>query len=245
MNLMRIIAIICFLAALTVEAFGHERLRDSDEESMTDRVQAAAEALLAERFPEYAARLRVRVLRVHGSVADDARLRIRLTADDGVPKGRTHVRIAADPSAGAAGWAMLFVAHYDSVGVARRDLSSGERIAAGDVGTAWLDVTTFRGRPLDRATLERLRAGEQYFASQPIARGNVLRADDIRPPFAADTGETVTLTYRRGPIHLTVNCRAREPGVAGDVVRLYSDATRTTYKARLTGPGTAEWIATL
>lgn len=238
------IAIFALLAGMAAEVSADGRV---DDDTCRDRVQAAADALLAERFPDHAARLQVRVVRMSGSIAGEMPLHIRFTASDGVPKGHTQSRVIWETNDGPvdAGWAVLYVAHFDSVAVAHRDVAAGEAVSVEDLGTAWLDVTTFRGQPMDASTLARIRQGERLLAKKPIAAGGALRKGDLRSPYAADTGESVQLTYRRGLVVLTLSCRAREPGVVGDVVRLYSDATQSTYKARLTANGEAEWVATL
>ena len=58
-------------------------------------------------------------------------------------------------------------------------------------------------------------------------------------------GDPVLMAYARGIITLKLNCKAREPGAVGDEIRLYAPNTDTTYRARLTAPGQAEWIETL
>ena len=235
-----------------VSAFGSTGLVGSaterfDDETLPERIRSAAEALLLARFPDHASRLRVRVLRISGSMADGPELRLRFTASDSVPKGHTQARVLVETSGGAvdAGWAVLYVSHFDSLAVALGDVGTGEIVTNDVLGTAWLDVTTFRGHPLDASTVALIRRGEHFLTTQPIAAGDALRRGDLRPPYAADTGENVQLTYHRGPVVLTLPCRARQPGVVGDVIRVYSDATQTTYKARLTAAGTADWVATL
>lgn len=244
MTFWKYIPFLALLVGTVVEASDLGRL---DDDPLRDRVQTAAEELLAARFPDHAPRLRIRVVRVSESIEDKVPLRVRFTASESVPKGHTQTRVILETDNGPvdAGWAVLFVAHFDTVAVAHRDVAAGDVVSDRDLGTAWMDVTSFRGRPMDIATLARIRRGDRFLATQPIAAGDALRQGDLRRPYAADTGETVTLTYRRGPVVLRLPCRAREPGVVGDVVRLYSDATKSTYKARLTAAGEADWVATL
>lgn len=221
-------------------------LDDLDDESASERVRELAESILADRFPDFASRLSVRVVRIGGRLDAEAGLTMRLPVLEGVPRGHTQVRLLRSTREGAveSGSALLYVSHFDSVVVAHRDMRSGEAVTERDVGTAWIDVTTFRGQPAGRSLIAHLGAGEPMYTTQPIASGDALRVGDLRPPHAAETGDPVTLRYRRGSIVLTLPCRAREPGAAGEVIRLYSDATKTTYRARLEGDGTAVWVAT-
>jgi flagella basal body P-ring formation protein FlgA len=210
-------------------------------------LEAAAEAALAERFPDEAHRLDVRVLRTGGDVPAAA-LRVRLPASAAVPRGYTRVDVLARARAGwqKAGWALVYVAHFDSVVVARRTVERGAPVAPNALGAAWLETTTFHGEPLRTADLARLTAaGSDLFAKRRLREGRALRRGDLRPPFAADTGDAVTLRFRRGVVALELPCHAREPGYVGDEIKLYSPDTDATYRARLLGPGLAEWTATL
>jgi flagella basal body P-ring formation protein FlgA len=209
-----------------------------------ETVQAAAERFLADAYPEHSQRLRVEVTRVSGTAPAHANLKIKAGRFEGVPRGRTHVELEADGN-GAwsdAGWALLFVSHFDSISVVLRDIMEGETIAASDAGAAWMDVTSFRGDPLPWAEFA---STDELIARRPIRSGEAIRTGDVRPPHAAQTGDHVTLNYRRGPVQLRLTCKARESGAVGDVIRIYSDDTRSMYRARLTAPGKADWISTL
>ena len=207
-------------------------------------VQAAAERFLVDAFPEHAPRLRVEVTRVSGMAPENSNLSIKAGKIEGVPRGRTHVDLVAgrDGTWSDAGWALLLVSHFDSISVVLRDVAEGETIKPSDAGAAWMDVTSFRGDPLRS---EEFASTNELVARRPIRSGEAIRTNDVRLPHAAQTGDPVTLNYRRGPIRLRVTCKARESGAVGDVIRLYSDDTRSMYRARLTGPGKAEWISTL
>ncbi len=207
-------------------------------------LQAAAEHALAARFPEAAERLRVRVLRTGGDVGA-ASLRVELPASGALPRGHTQVDVLAETPRGwrKTGWALLHVAHFDSVVVARRAVRRGEAVRPGDLGAVWTETTAFHGEPLRTVDLRAL--GPELFAERALRPDRALRRGDLRPPLAADTGDTVAMRYQRGPLSFTIPCHARRPGAVGEVVRLYAPSTGTTYRARLTGPGTAEWVATL
>lgn len=209
-------------------------------------LQAAAEHALAARFPDATERLQVRVLRTGGDVNTKAPIRIEFPASESLPRGHTQADVLADTQSGwqKTGWALLYVAHFDSVVVAHRTVRRGEAIRPADLGILWIETTAFHGEPL-RATDLHALAADNLFAERSLREGRALRRGDLRPPFAADTGDTVAMQYRRGPLSFTIPCHARRPGAVGDVVRLYAPSTGTTYRARLTAPGEAEWIATL
>lgn len=218
----------------------------ANDEISSEDVRVAAVELLAERFPGLATTLQVRVERVGSKVDDASGLRIRLNHSESIPKGHTQVRLLARNGDGwsDAGWALLYVAHFDSIAIAQNNVPMNEEVSDADVTFAWMETTTFRGEPMRPADFRKLSSAG-LFAERPLRSGESIRVGDIRPPYAADTGQSLTMTYEKNGIVLTLTCQAREPGVAGDVIRAYSPDTKATYKVVLTGQGTATWKSTL
>lgn len=211
------------------------------------RIRAAAQHQLAEHFPAEAHRLQVRVKRTGGRIPSDGPLRLAFPEEHALPRAHTQVKVLRPEGSGWAktGWALLYVAHFDSVAVAREDLGDDEPVSAADLQAAWTETTQFRGEPLHPADVRALLARGEVFMAHAVREGRLLRRSDVRAAYAADTGETVALRYRRGTIRFELSCTAREPGHVGDDIRLYSSETDRMYRARLTGPGTADWLETL
>lgn len=214
-------------------------------------VRTAAEAVLAARFPADVHRLNVRVTRTSEEVAAlpaAAPLRVEFPAEAAAPRGRTQVDVLTGSDADGwrrAGWALLDVAHFDSVVVAARRVAGDEAVPEDALTVAWTETTSFRGTPLRPADLRALEAAGGPVAARLLRPGRPLRTSDLRPPWAADTGAAVELGYTRGGLALRLSTKAREPGAVGDVIRVYSPDTQATYRARLTAPGAATWIETL
>lgn len=211
------------------------------------QIVAAARQELARRFPGAAARLQVRLVRSGGAL-DAESVRLVFPEEGALPRAHTQVDVLTRKGQEGwrkTGWALLYVAHYDSVLVTRRRIRGGESLPDGSLQAAWTEITTFRGAPMRPSDLRALRAQGPAVAARALRAGRVLRQTDLRPPYAADTGDTVLMQYRRGPLVLHLSCQAREPGLPGEVIRLYSPDSGSTYRARLTGKGTAEWIGTL
>ena len=211
-------------------------------------VRALAEQVLAEQYPDDAYRLDVRVKRVEAAFEAEEGLRLELPAGDKMPRGTTQVKLFTGSDAAGwqkAGWALLYVARFDSVVVARAAVALGDAVSMEEASVAWVETTTFRGKPLRPDDLRILAREGILFATRSIREGRVLRRDDLRPAYAAETGETVTMRYRRGSLTFDLSCKARQAGHRNEAIRLYSSETGKTYRARLTGPGTAEWIETL
>lgn len=213
---------------------------------VSERIRDAARETLEVRFPEEAHRLQIRVIRTGGALPGEEQLKVTFQEPEVLPHAHAKVDVWKETRGDwtRAGWALLYVSHFDSVVVARARFSKGDRIAPEDVTFAWVDVTGFRGQPLHPAEYRSLAGGE-VFAARPLQERRPLRSGDLRPPFAADTGDVVRMHYRRGVIRLQVPCRAREPGFTGDLIRIYNTDTDTMYRARLTAPGEAEWVSTI
>ncbi len=211
-----------------------------------DALREAVRTVLAERFPDdELARIEIRVKRASGDAEQVQQPRVAFRSLDELPRGAAQVRVyerRQDETRRAAGWALLYVAHYDSVLVADRTIRSGEEITRRDVRTRWVETTRFRGEPLSASVFD----GEgPRFATRHLSEGRTLRAGDVRRPYAADTGQSVTVEYRRGGLHMELRCKAREPGFVGDVIRVYASGTDAAYRVRLIEPGRARWIETL
>lgn len=214
---------------------------DGDERAA--RVEAAAEAALARSFPAEAHRLDVRIRRIDTGVPAEGPLRVRFPAAAELPRGTVRTTVLTPRDGGGweeAGAALLYVAHYDTVLVARADVPRGEPVTEADLASAWIETTTLAGEPVVPGALP-----EDAVAVRSIAEGRVLRRHDVRAPYAAALGAPVRMHYQRRGLAMTLTCTAREAGHTGEAIRLYCPDTRTAYRARLTGPGAATWIQTL
>lgn len=207
-------------------------------------LQQATRTALAEAFGDDVDRLTIDVKRASGDAetVDDPRVAFRSL--DRLPRGAAQVRVMRQQGAQwqRAGWALLHVAHHDSVLVTDRTLRDGDTITRDDVRVAWRETTRFRGTPLTAAAFDEHDA---LYAARYLRSDRLLREGDVRPSYAADTGQSVTVQYRRGPLAMTIRCKARESGFVGDIIRVYAPDNDTAYRVRLVEPGQATWIETL
>lgn len=211
-----------------------------------EQVREAAVQALSQNFPETASTLQVRVERVGSDLSAASEVRVSFPATDAVPRARTRVDLLERKPEGAwakTGWAILYVAHFDSVVTAMKGLDADQPISLSDLTYAWVETTRFNGDPLKPSDL-RAQVGE-VFATRRIREGDVLRTSDIRPEYIARTGDQLYMRYQRGSLLLNLSCKAREHGFEQDVIRVYSSDTSTMYRARLVAPGVAEWVETL
>lgn len=208
-------------------------------------VVAAAEALLEASFPEAAPSLAVRVVKTGGTWTPPLRLAFAV-APRGVPRAHTQTQVLVPGEDGSwrpAGWALLYVAHYDTVLVARRPLPRGTPVTPGDVAATWRETTTLTGEVLTPAAFAALAAHGPLEVARSMRPGRVLRAGDVRTPPAALPGSPVLLRYERAGFRLELACEARSQAAVGSLVHLRCDGRR--YEARLTAPGHATWLETL
>lgn len=196
---------------------------------------------IAARIPDVSSRIQVAVVRFAGSDATGT-VSVSLPERPLVPRGRVQVPVSVDGS--RVGSALLHVAHFDSVAIYPESAFSGDMVQAELLRFVWMDVTRFSGEPLTRTALAAYD-GQELIARTAIRPDRALRRNDIGPRPAADTGDPVRMTYRRGAFVLELACRARDRGRVGDTIRVYADDSDTVYRARLTAPGRAEWIETL
>lgn len=223
-----------------VLASGPVRAQPSNADALREAVHAA----LAERFSADMHRIEVRIKRAGGTADEVVQPRVTFRSLDRLPRGAAQARVhrRREGRWQPAGWVLLYVAHFDSVLVADRTVRSGEEIERSDVQVRWTETTRFRGESLSTSTFD---TASLLFATRYLRKGRLLRANDVRPPYAADTGQSVTVHYQRGGLHMEVQGKAREPGFVGDVIRIYVPDTDAAYRARLVEPGLAEWIETL
>lgn len=218
------------------------------QESEKEAVRAAAAETLADRYPERADRLKVRVRRVRGDVDPNGPLRVRFSEGEGSPTGVAQADIHSRGTNGTwteDGWALLHVTRFDSVATIRGRVKGGERIPPAELETAWIETTDLRGEPMRAdAARERARQG-RLVAERHLQAGRVLRTRDVRRPNTVDAGEAVRVRYRRGRMFFRVSCTAREGGAADETIRVHCAELETMYRARITSENTAEWVETL
>jgi flagella basal body P-ring formation protein FlgA len=209
-----------------------------------DALRRATRAALAASFADDLPRLRIEVKRASGEASTVDKPRVSFRSMDRLPRGAAQVQVYQRTNGQwtRAGWALLHVAHYDSVLVTTRTIGPGDAITHDDVRVTWRETTRFRGMPLSAAIFQQ---DDPLRADRHLQAGRMLREHDVRPPYAVDTGQTVTVQYQRGGLRMLLRCKAREPGFVGDVIRVYAPDNDTAYRARLTAAGRATWIETL
>ena len=211
-------------------------------------VRRAAEQKIAARRPESAGHLEVRVRRVRGAIDSTARLRLELPDRGAMTGGLTRARVRAQAPTGDwedAGWATLRVTRYDSVLTTRSRIKQGTPVKPEDVERTWMRVSDLHGEPLRASAFRAQRKKGALVADRYLRPERVLRARDVRPPYAVDPGTDTDMYYRRGRVSFRLSCTVRETGFVEDLVRVYCPDTRKTYQARVRTAEAVTWVKTL
>jgi flagella basal body P-ring formation protein FlgA len=213
---------------------------NSDSHLVADATLLAITA----RAPEMVSRIQVSVVRQPKAdvLSAGQPLQVELPALPVIPRGRLQVKLSRNGE--SLGTAQVNVAHFDSVATATAAVASGADVITTDLRFVWMETTRFSGDPLTPAALSAF-GNADVIARRSLRADRALRTSDVGPRPAADTGDSVRMLYRRGSFVMDLSCRARDRGQIGDIIRLYADDSDTTYRARLTAPGRAEWIETL
>lgn len=114
------------------------------------------------------------------------------------------------------------VAAPADVVVPRHTLRAQTIITADDLSVAQLDAPDALTNPDDAIGRE---------ARVALYPGRPIRPGDLRSPTLVERNQAVTLSFRRGPLTITVEGRALARGGVGDSVRVLNTASHTTVQA--------------
>ena len=216
-------------------------------DNLHERIAKVAESMLSDRYAQSIATLEVRVMRTGGEIEHTGLLELTWPNQPEIPRALLRVEVRSKDALAneSIGWALLYVAHYDSVLVLNRSIKNDERVLDSYLSTVWTETTRFHGAPLTSLYYRQLTASGDVFANRYIKENRVLKESDLRNAFDVETGQQVIMTYIRDGITLELSCKSRNRGYIGDIIKLYSSDTKHMYKARITGPQTAIWAETL
>lgn len=223
---------------------GHASWLNQGSIDPSERLIEAVESLLQKRYPEKERNLKVRIERTGGSITKDGPFEIVFPESYEVPRALVRIEVNSQAE-DLSGWALIYVAHYDSVLTVNRSVKNDEMVTPQDLSTVWAEVTRFQGEPLTPDAAREMFAHGEVFASRHISADRFLKHQDLRNAYDISTGQAVTMYYQRNGIHLSLTCKARNQGFTGEHIKLFSPDTQLMYKAQITGPGLANWVETL
>ena len=211
------------------------------------RITEAAETVLSNRYTLPDTHLEVRVVRTGGDIGESGPLELFWPDRPEVPKAllRVNIHSQVGHSNRQEGWALLYIAHFDSVLVANRSIKNSEGVLESDVSTIWAETTRFHGNPLSPESFRQLAKQGDIYSNRYLSEKKILKENDLRNAYDVDTGQQVIMHYNRNGISLELTCKSRNRGFKGDLIKLFSPDTQHTYKARITASQTATWVETL
>lgn len=212
-----------------------------------ERISKTAEADLFSRYEKAQSAFEVRVVRTGGDIPDRGSIELIWPERINVPRALLRVNIhSRDPLANHyTGWALLYIAHFDSVLVLNHSAKNNDPINDSDLSTIWAETTRFHGTPLTPHYYRKLKASGNVYANRFISENRILKDKDLRNAYDVETGQQVIMTYLRNGITLELSCKSRNKGYKGDTIKLFSPDTQQMYKARVLGSQKAIWIETL
>jgi len=71
---------------------------------------------------------------------------------------------------------------------------------------------------------------------QPLRSGQMVSVNDLQKPVAVPRGGLVTMVLKFGPMTLTTQGRAAEPGAVGDIIRVANASSNQIVEAKVDGP---------
>lgn len=212
-----------------------------------ERIAETAESILISRYADSGAHMEVRVVRTGGQIENTNHLEVIWPQKPDIPRALLRVEVKSTDvlKNSYEGWALLYVAHFDSVMVLDRSIKNDEAVEASDLSTVWTEITRFHGSPMTPDVYRRMASKGDIFANRYVAENRILKATDLRNSYDVHTGQQVFMSYERRGIVLELSCKSRNKGFEGDIVKLFSPDTQQMYRARVTGLQRASWIETL
>jgi flagella basal body P-ring formation protein FlgA len=134
----------------------------------------------------------------------------------------------------------LFVRVEQFLPVLREQKLSSQPLQPNELYLSWTDITMERDELVSNpeavaGTVLRRNVG----ANEPI------RVRDVRSGTIIEAGTPVTIHFNGEGLVVALTGVARQTGETGEIIRVYSDATRKTYLAEITGNGEVLWKQTL
>ncbi len=117
------------------------------------------------------------------------------------------------------------------VPVLTRPVNRGEVISAADITTLKVRADQVRRDVMtDPAGMVGMTPKE------PLRAGQMVGSNDLQKPIAVARGALVTMVLKFGPMTLTAQGRAAEPGAVGDLIRVANSNTNQVVEAKVDGP---------
>jgi flagella basal body P-ring formation protein FlgA len=162
-------------------------------------------------------------------------------SDAGLPKGYTvfdvnyehngHSRIAK---------VQFLIQVSQQLPVPLSRLESGTPLHADLFTIQWIDITQLRG-----VIVEDINDVEGKVAASLLKSGYPIRPTDLLNPPILKAGETVIMTFAKDGIQLSFPVTCRVSAAKGELINVWCDKTRKTYKVKVISSELVAWEQTL
>lgn len=119
-------------------------------------------------------------------------------------------------------------------------IESGTPLSPDLFAMQWLDITRLRG-----VIVENPAEVEGKVAASLLKSGYPIRPTDLINPPVVNAGESVTMTFTQEGISLSLPVTCRVSAAKGELINVWCDKTRKTYKVKVISSQIVAWEQTL
>lgn len=119
-------------------------------------------------------------------------------------------------------------------------IMAGEPLHESQFTQQWVDITNLRGD-----IIEQVHAVHGMVATGMLRNGYPIRPTDLSLPPIVDAGSSLTMFFEQNGIQLALPVISRVSATKGEVINVWCETTRKTYRARVASPNVVQWEQTL
>lgn len=119
-------------------------------------------------------------------------------------------------------------------------LENGTPLSADMFAMQWIDITNLRGVVIEDAT-----DVEGKVSASLLKSGYPIRPTDLENPPIIKAGESITMLFDQEGISLSLSVTARVSAAKGELIHVWCDKTRKTYKVKVISSQVVAWEQTL
>ncbi|TNE68937.1 flagellar basal body P-ring formation protein FlgA [bacterium] len=119
-------------------------------------------------------------------------------------------------------------------------ITAGEMLRETMFTYQWVDITNLRGEIIKQASDVNGKV-----ANGLLRNGYPIRPSDLSAPPIVEAGNSLTLYYEQNGILLALPVISRVSASKGEVINVWCETTRKTYRARVASSSTVQWEQTL
>jgi flagella basal body P-ring formation protein FlgA len=119
-------------------------------------------------------------------------------------------------------------------------IMTGEPLHESQFTQQWVDITNLRGEIIENA-----KDVNNRVASGMLRDGYPIRPTDLSLPPIVEAGSSLTMYFEQNGIQLALPVISRVSATKGEVINVWCETTRKTYRARVASSNMVQWEQTL